>query len=93
MDLNRVRNVKATFDALDTDDQADTRAYADQAKEFLAEGFPALSATDQAAIAWYLAEILIGISDCHVSRVGKVLEDSAAAYALATVDLLGWDSV
>jgi hypothetical protein len=64
---------------------------ADMAKGFLAEDLPALSESDRAAVSWFVAELLTGMFELPVRKIGAVLTDTATAYSVATVDLLGWN--
>lgn len=90
MDFDRVRNVKNVFDNLVPGDKAEIGAQVIAVKGWLAEAFPALPDTDQASIAWFMAETLLGLQDFPLKHAGRAISDTASAYAVATVDLLGW---
>lgn len=90
MDLERVRRVAAVYSKLEGEDKAHTSAQAAQVRGFMTQSFPALAETDQAAVAWYIAEMLYAIRSCDLEHISDTLTNSAAAYSVVTTQLLGW---
>lgn len=92
MNLDALRDVKAVYDAFPEGDEKNAmRAQAATVKGFLADGLPALPETDHAAVSFFICELLSGLLAMPVRKIGDVLLDTASAYGLASIDLLGWN--
>lgn len=90
MDLDSVRNVKASFDELDADEQEHMRRFSAMMVDGLRKTFPALVDSDLAAIGWEIARVCEQLRGLEVAQISVTLEDSSVAYAMATLELLGW---
>lgn len=93
MDLDRIRQTKLVYDQLTPEDKAEVDANVLIVKGYLAKAFPVMPESDHAAVSWNMGETLQGLRVLPVARLSMVLEDSAAAYAAAAVDLLGWNDL
>jgi hypothetical protein len=91
MNLEGVARVKAAYDNMDDEQREDIRALSDKSHEFIEKNFPALCTSDRAAIAWFTSELTTALLSIPISRISDVIKDTAAAYALTTVDLMGWN--
>lgn len=93
MNLNKAEQVKAMYDGMIPEVQADLRKDSDQAKAYLAAQLPTLPETDRAVVAAVMATAFGELMELSVANAGKSLEALTAAYGLASVDLLGWFDV
>jgi hypothetical protein len=87
MNLEAIKAVKNSFD----EEKDIIRQEVEMAKGFLLTELPAIPESDRAAVAWFVCELLNGMVSMPVRKVGDVMMDSATAYGLAAVSLLGWN--
>jgi len=92
MDLNRAARVKGHYDAAPPEDKAVIDEQVRVVLEALERELPALPETDRAAAAWLLAEVVATLLQTPAEELPDILFNSAIAYAVASVKLLGWDS-
>jgi hypothetical protein len=90
MDLDRVRKVADVYERLEPESKTETAEQSLKVRKFLADSFPALSESDHAAIAWFIAQLLYGVRSVDLEHASDTLSNSAAAYSVATAQLLGW---
>jgi hypothetical protein len=90
MDLDKVRKVADVYERLEPADKEQTATGAFKVRSYLAQSLPALSESDKAAVSWYIAQLLYGVREVDLEHASDTLTNSAAAYSVATAQLLGW---
>lgn len=91
MDLEAVKRAKAYHDGTpEGPEKAHLSAVVTQVKSALAKDLPALPESDRAAVAWYIAELVMAFRIVPLMDASDSLAMTSDAYALAAVELLGW---
>lgn len=89
LELDRLRDAVDEFYGFGA---ASRNAYAEAARQAttqLQDALPALCATDQAAVSYYIARLLTTIRNLPLKDASDILTDTAMGYSVGAAQLLG----